>query len=57
MHPGGRNYETLPLNANEAEGRRLSRFEAPTHTAGRMRVPSLHINSDYPYTLDLRRPV
>ena len=57
MHPGGRNYETLPLNENEAEGRRLSRFEAPTHTAGRVRVPSLNINPDYPHTLDLRRPV
>lgn len=57
MHPGGRNYETLPLNANEAEGRRLARFEAPTHTAGRMRIPALHINPDYPHTLDLRRPV
>ncbi len=56
MHPGGRNYETLPLNENEAEGRRLSRFEAPTHTAGKVRVPPLMINPDYPHTLDLRRP-
>ncbi|MFP1129910.1 DUF2126 domain-containing protein [Asticcacaulis sp. W401b] len=55
MHPGGRNYEQLPLNENEAEGRRLSRFEAPTHTPGRVRVPALHINPDYPMTLDLRR--
>ena len=54
MHPGGRNYDTLPLNDNEAEGRRLSRFEAPTHTAGRIRVPALEVNPDYPHTLDLR---
>ncbi len=54
MHPGGRNYETLPLNENEAEGRRLSRFEAPTHTAGRIKTPPLVINPDYPHTLDLR---
>ncbi len=54
IHPGGRNYETLPLNDNEAEGRRLSRFEAPTHTGGRVKVPALVINPDYPHTLDLR---
>ncbi len=57
MHPGGRNYDTLPLNANEAEGRRLSRFEAPTHTVGKVKIPALVINPDYPRTLDLRRPV
>ncbi|MFT3996823.1 MAG: transglutaminase family protein [Asticcacaulis sp.] len=55
MHPGGRNYEQLPLNENEAEGRRLSRFEAPTHTPGRLRAPALFVNPDYPMTLDLRR--
>ena len=54
IHPGGRNYDTLPLNDNEAEGRRLSRFEAPTHTAGRIKVPPLVVNPDYPHTLDLR---
>lgn len=55
MHPGGRAYDELPLNENEAEGRRLSRFEAPTHTAGIAKPPRAYINPDYPHTLDLRK--
>jgi uncharacterized protein (DUF2126 family) len=54
MHPGGRNYERLPINENEAEGRRLSRFEKSGHTTGAfVPKPALH-HPAFPCTLDLR---
>lgn len=54
-HPGGRNFEIFPVNAYEAEGRRLARFESDGHTAGPLRPRAARINADYPLTLDLRR--
>jgi len=59
-HPGGRAYDTFPVNAAEAEARRSGRFEAHGHTPGRIDIDRLlQLQAtrpvDYRRTLDLRR--
>jgi len=54
LHPGGRSYDTFPVNENEADGRKLARFQAIGHTPGRIAVPVLEGNPDFPCTVDLR---
>ncbi len=56
-HPGGRNYDTFPVNANEAEARRNARFITHGKTQDRISVPLESPHPDHPYTLDLRVPL
>jgi uncharacterized protein (DUF2126 family)/transglutaminase-like putative cysteine protease len=54
-HPGGRAYDTPPVNASEAEARRSARVTIGGHVdppAGAASQP--RVSAEYPVTLDLR---
>jgi uncharacterized protein (DUF2126 family)/transglutaminase-like putative cysteine protease len=55
--PDGRVYTTRPLNATEAEQRRLERFQESGPLAGPVAIPEEFINPMFPMTLDLRFPL
>lgn len=53
-HPGGRSYDLFPVNAFEAESRRLSRFFRFGHSQGHFIAQATNTRGEFPMTMDLR---
>ena len=55
--PDGSSYAARPVNAAEAEGRRIERFKVARPALSPMAAPEEEINPLFPMTLDLRLPL